>query len=301
MTNENKTTPPVCSYEGSDYQTSFWDTANRRYEDAVETVAINNLFSQGGKLLLELGAGAGRLTPRYPNWERIVLLDYSRTQLLQARERLGENDRFVFVAADIYKLPFADGLFDGLTMIRTLHHMADVPQTFRSVRRVMSEDGKFLLEFANKRNFKSVLRWILHRQRWDPFSPEQVEFVKLNYNFHPRTVAKHLREAGFEKQKQSGVSFFRADWFKRKINHERLVNWDSALQNLVPLNRYTPSIFTLNRAIGSSPKPQEGEFFACPICSQPLPETKATQICPGCAHEWQYKEGIYEFRINPES
>ena len=301
MKNNPDNTPPVCSYEGSDYQARFWDAANRRYEDAVETVALQKLFSQGGRLLLELGAGAGRLTERYQNWDRIVLLDYSRTQLLQARERLGDSDQYVYVAADIYKLPFVSGLFDGATMIRTLHHMSDPLQTLRSVRRVMAEGGQFLLEFANKRNIKSILRWRLHRQDWNPFSPEQVEFVKLNYNFHPKTIAKTLQETNFETIKQLGVSFFRADWFKNHIPHERLVRWDSRLQNTSPIKDYTPSIFTLNRALGTSPTPQPGLFFSCPVCGQALPETKATQTCPNCAHEWQYNEGIYEFRIHPES
>lgn len=297
----NPTTPPVCSYEGSDYQTRFWDESNRRYEDAVETVALKKLFTRGGRLLLELGAGAGRMTPRYKNWERIVLLDYSRTQLTQARDRLGENKGFVYVAADIYKLPFVSGLFDGATMIRTLHHMSDPAQALKSVRWVMKQDGRFLLEFANKRNFKAILRWLFRRQDWNPFSKEQVEFVRLNYNFHPTTIAEILGEAGFEKQKQLGVSFFRADWFKNNIPHDRLVSWDSSLQNIAPIKNFTPSIFTLNRALGESPLLGESDFFACPICGHALPESQATQTCPGCGHEWQYNEGIYEFRIHPES
>ena len=300
MTNKPDSTPPVCSYEGSDYQSRFWDSANRRYEDAVETVAIDRLFNQGGHLLLELGAGAGRLTQRYQNWERIVLLDYSRTQLEQARERLGDSDKFVYVAADIYKLPFVNGLFDGATMIRTLHHMADAPQTIQSVRRVMAENSLFLLEFANKRNLKSVFRWLGRKQTWNPFSPEQVEFVKLNYNFHPKTILETLKQSGFENEKSLGVSFFRADWFKNHIEHDRLVRWDTSLQDKKLFNGYTPSMFTLNRAVGSSETPAPGSFFSCPVCSHALPEVKATQVCPGCSHEWQYSQGIYEFRINPE-
>lgn len=300
MTTKTGNTPPICSYEGSDYQARFWDGANRRYEDAVETVAIDRLFNQGGHLLLELGAGAGRLTERYQGWERIVLLDYSRTQLQQARERLGDSDNYIYVAADIYKLPFMNGLFDGATMIRTLHHMADAQQTLQSVRRVMSQDSRFLLEFANKRNLKSIARWLLRKQTWNPFSPEQVEFVELNYNFHPKTILTTLARSGFKNEKSLGVSFFRADWFKNHIKHERLVRWDSRLQANRWLKGYTPSIFTLNRAIGTSETPSEGSFFACPICSHPLPEAHGTQICPGCSHEWQYDQGIYEFRINPE-
>lgn len=82
------TTPPVCDYEGSDYQTSFWDQGGRQYEDLAETIALKRLLPAQGKLLLELGAGAGRNTPRYKGFEQIVLLDYSRTQLQQARERM---------------------------------------------------------------------------------------------------------------------------------------------------------------------------------------------------------------------
>ena len=83
------TNPPVCDYEGSDYQTSFWDKGGREYEDRTEAIALKRLLPKSGRLLLELGAGAGRNTPRYLGFDRVVLLDYSRTQLEQAQQRLG--------------------------------------------------------------------------------------------------------------------------------------------------------------------------------------------------------------------
>jgi len=69
-------TPPICDYEGSDYQTSFWDAGGRAYEDAAEAIALRRLLPPGGRRLLELGAGAGRNTPRYTGFEQITLLDY---------------------------------------------------------------------------------------------------------------------------------------------------------------------------------------------------------------------------------
>ena len=62
-------TPPICSYEGSDYQTSFWDQGGREYEDAVEAIALQRLLPKSGRHMLELGAGAGRNTPRYAGFE----------------------------------------------------------------------------------------------------------------------------------------------------------------------------------------------------------------------------------------
>ena len=129
--------PPVCDYEGSDYQTRFWEKGGREYEDRCEAIALRRLLPKKGQLLLELGAGAGRNTLRYNGFERVVLLDYSRTQLKQAQELLGNSERFIYVAADIYRLPFVDGLFDAATMIRVLHHMADAPAALGQVRAVM--------------------------------------------------------------------------------------------------------------------------------------------------------------------
>lgn len=136
--------PPICNYEGSDYQQVFWDKGEREYEDQVEAVAIRRLLNQPGERLLEIGAGAGRNTPRYRTYQRIVLLDYSISQLEQAQARLGENERYLYVAADAYNLPFVTGLFDAATMIRTLHHLAEPKLALQQVRRVLKDGGFFL-------------------------------------------------------------------------------------------------------------------------------------------------------------
>lgn len=294
-------TPPVCSYEGSTYQDSFWETGTRRYEDAVEAIALQRLLNQPGKLMLELGAGAGRNTPRYADWQRVVLLDYSRSQLVQARKRLGDSPRYVYVAADIYKLPFVAGLFDGATMIRTLHHMADPKLALENVRGVLAENAVFILEFANKRNLKAIARWLVGKQQWNPFDHEQVEFVELNFNFHPKAIRSLLKETGFRLQKQLAVSIFRANWFKNHVPHDRLVAIDSFLQPTGSWAQFTPSVFSRTETRGNSPKPAEKDFFRCLICGHPLPEAGSSQNCPGCGRAWEYRDGIYEFRIQPES
>ena len=76
------------------------------------------------------------------------------------------------MAADIYRLPFVDGLFDGATMIRTLHHMAEPQQALAQVRRVLEPGATFILEYANKRNLKSMLRYLLRKQEWSPYTRE---------------------------------------------------------------------------------------------------------------------------------
>ena len=291
--------PPICSYEGSDYQASFWDTANRRYEDAVVGVALRRLLPASGSLLLELGAGAGRNTPRYQGYQRVVLLDYSRTQLEQAALRLGESERFAFVAADIYHLPFVDGLFDGATMIRTLHHMADARAALAQVRRVLQPNAAFILEFANKQNLKAILRYALRRQSWSPFSPEPVEFAPLNFDFHPATVRFWLRGCQFSIERQLTVSHYRANFFKRFFPLRLLVWLDAAAQLTGDAWQLSPSVFVRARAVGQTPLAPPEAIFRCPACGQaPLADTPPELTCPGCGRRYPVENGIYDFRLN---
>ena len=241
---------PVCDYEGSDYQDRFWDRGDRAYEDGAEAIALKRLLPAAGEFLLELGAGAGRHTPRYAGYRRVALLDYSFSQLKLARSGLGPDDRYEYIVGDIYYLPFTRGAFDGATMIRTFHHMADPQAALVSVRRVLASGASFILEYANKRNLKAILRWLGRRQSWNPFDPEPVEFVELNFNFHPESVRMWLRRAGFAVERQLAVSHFRLPLVKSLIPPRALVAADSALQPTGRWIQLSPSVFVLAQAKG---------------------------------------------------
>ena len=296
------TTPPVCDYEGSDYQTSFWDKGGREYEDRTEAIALKRLLPKSGRLMLELGAGAGRNTPRYVGFERIVLLDYSRTQLEQAQQRLDTSDKYIYVAADVYRLPFVDGLFDAATMIRALHHMADAPKALGQVRNVLQSNGIFILEFANKLNLKSILRYWLGKQKWSPFTLEPVEFVELNFDFHPAAIRKWLRELNFTVERTLTVSHFRAGFLKRVFPTSVLVFFDSIFQWTGAFFQLTPSVFVRvcagRTASPACEQPQDiSSYFKCPACGHsPLLEKKDHLECSRCKSRWPLKDGIYNFR-----
>ena len=292
-------TPPVCNYEGSDYQRSFWDQGGRAYEDAAEGIALKRLLPKSGKLLLELGAGAGRNTPRYSGFERIVLLDYSTTQLAQAQARLGNSDQYIYVAADIYRLPFKDNLFDAATMIRALHHMADAPKALAQIRSVLQSNAVFILEFANKQNLKSILRYLIGKQEWNPFTLEPVEFVKLNFDFHPKAIFKWLKELGFDVQKVLTVSHFRLGILKRIIPTGWLAALDGIFQPSGGFFQFTPSVFL--KAVTPGGQTLEIplntlDLFKCPECGSALKDDKTHLTCGQCNSKWAFRDGIYDFR-----
>ncbi len=306
-------TPPVCNYEGSDYQTSFWDKGGRAYEDGCEAVALKRLLPKNGVHLLELGAGAGRNTPRYSGYGKVTLLDYSVTQLSQARERLEiraedtraerrsapTSDRYRYVAADIYRLPFVEGAFDGATMIRTLHHMVEAPRALGQVRRVLAPGATFILEYANKRNIKSILRYWLGKQKWSPFTPEPVEYIPLNFDFHPRTIRQWMAEAGFSIERALTVSHLRLGLLKRLLPTRLLVWLDSLFSLTGNWWQLTPSVFLAARASARGEAAVEGGFFACPACGNPLADTPPLLRCTACGREYPVIDGIYDLRVDP--
>lgn len=297
---QRKARPDICDYEGSNYRTEFWENQGREYEDRVERVALRRLLAGvSGQRLLEIGAGFGRLTDEYKMFGQVVLLDYSFSQLQYAREHHGDASRFVYVAADAYQLPFRPGTFDGASMIRTIHHMSDVAAVLKQVRRILTTDATFILEHANKQNVKAMLRYALKRQDWSPYTHEPVEFVELNFDFHPEYIHKALKEAGFELKNRMPVSFFRMGAIKELVPTNVLVTMDSMLQWTGML--YTPSIFTKSKFTSKSAEnnirvTNVDQLFAEPGTGAELHREGDTMVSVETGLRYAIRDGIYDFK-----
>ncbi len=297
--------PPVCDYEGSDYRTRFWENQGRNYEDQAERIALRRLMPAAGDTLIEIGAGFGRLADEYQGYERVVLFDYSRSLLREAQEHLRALDpagaRFIYVAGNWYQMPFVSGLFDTIVQVRTLHHAADAPALFRQLARIARPGGTYVLEFANKRNLKAILRYAARRQSWSPYSPEPVEFAALNFDFHPAWIRQELASAGFAPGRTLAVSHFRLGLLKRAVPHHLLAAADGVLQPAGRWWSYTPSIFLDSAHPHAGPAAAAGAFFACPHCGEPLgaPITADGEQflpCPQGGLTWRISNGIYDFK-----
>lgn len=297
--NKNSNRPPVIDYEGSDYQTSFWEEGGRAYEDGCEQIALKRLLPDQGNLLLEIGAGAGRNTPRYRGFKRVVLLDYSLTQLQQAQQYLGTGEEYIYVAGDVYRLPFVDNLFDGSTMIRVLHHMQNPLAALQQAGRVLIPGSPFILEYANKQNLKAILRYLFGQQEWNPFSYEAIEFEKLNFDFHPKSIRDSLAKSGFNLQRQLTVSHFRINFLKKSLPTGLLVGLDSILQFTGGWWQVSPSVFTRSLADKEEQGRNVKGFFQCPACGSgfsPQDQQAAQLHCSSCGKTYPIVDGIYDFR-----
>jgi SAM-dependent methyltransferase len=293
--------PAICDYEGSTYQTDFW-TRDRSYEDGVERIALQAMVPPHGHRLIEIGAGFGRLVDLYSGYDQVILFDYSRSMLREARARWGQSSptgqpEYIYVAGDFNALPFVPGTFDTVTMVRVIHHAPDVSHVLKGINEIIGPGGTFVLEFANKRNLKSVVRWLLRRQSWTPFDPDPYEFVELNFNFHPHWIQSQLELAGFVPQEQRSVSHFRMPLLKRVFPAQLLVRLDGLLQSTGQWWQLTPSIFVKSETTTTSPPARENALFCCPACRDSnLAIDSTTLTCANCGRAWSTVDGLFDFK-----
>ena len=327
---------PVIDYEGSGYRQEFWEGQGREYEDAVERMALRRLLPPQGGRIVEIGAGYGRLADLYLGYDQIVLFDYSRTMLADAARRWGQDERFVFVAGNLYQMPLADGTIDSLVMVRVMHHLADVPAALSRLRPLLHRDSAAVLEYANKRNLKAILRWLIRRQSWSPFDPTPLEFAAMNFDFHPGWMAAKLKDAGLRVDQRYAASHFRLRALKRTLPAHTLARLDGCLFRIGGGFPLAPSVFVRAEApdapqparLDTAPaqlraygegsglrpvgkvlrQPETGPphstaahstLFRCPACAaQPLTALGPALLqCPSCARRYEQKDRIWDFKL----
>ena len=301
---KSQAVPPVIDYEGSGYRTDFWEGQGRNYEDATERLALSRLFPSQGRRIAEIGAGFGRLADLYLGYEQIVLFDYSRTLLQEAVARWGDDPRFVFVAGNVYQVPLASGSLDTLVMVRVMHHLADVPRALAEIHRTLHHGSTAVLEYANKRNLKAIARWLLGRQTWSPMDPSPVEFVELNFDFHPAWMWEQFTRAHLVVRRQWAVSHFRTPLLKRWLSPDWLARVDSWLFAAGGRYPLAPSVFVQVHAFGQDPAPSSAhddltDLFSCPVCRNDRTFTRVGDDrleCRTCQTQVARRDGIWDFK-----
>lgn len=288
-------TRAICSYENSRYRTAFWP--GREYEDRAERIALRHMLPERGGRLCEIGAGFGRLADEYHGYEQVILLDYSWSLIRDAARRLGGDPRFVFVAADLYDLPFADSALDTVVTVRVLHHVVDISHAFVEISRAIRPQGSYVTEFANKRHLKARLRRWLRRCGSDLDSLEPSEYSRLHFNFHPRFIADRLCASGFEIRDTRAVSPFRIAGLKRIVPAPFLSGLDGLLQHPLAGRDLTPSIFMKSQSAKAGGSATNRLLWRCVRCgSTDLEASGGELVCRTCSRVYPTREGVIEFR-----
>ena len=105
-----------------------------------------------GKQVLDMGCGAAGKTLYYCSLgaEQVtgveIVAHYEQEANALAQE-LGFADRFRFVCASAFELPFPDGSFDTIIMNDFMEHVSDPARTLREAMRLISPAGAIYINF----------------------------------------------------------------------------------------------------------------------------------------------------------
>ena len=240
-------------YENYDYR-QFWQDDKRLYEDSAERLVIKKFISSiknKDAKFIDLGCGFGRLFSEYSGFSTVIMVDYSVNNLKNAKElisRYVKNDselinKVVFIAADVTNLPLKPGIIDYAMTVRVIHHIDKPDRYFAEVARILKSGGTFMLEFANKRNTKNILKFFVGKTRISPFSKEPLQVGATILDYHPKFIKSLLKNAGFEVKKMVSASNFRVGFLKRHVSLKILLFFESIYQNIFSFISTGPSIF----------------------------------------------------------
>lgn len=132
------------SYEWNKWNRVQLDIANGGRE-SEDTFIEKTGFTQadlGGKVVLDVGCGAGRFLDVASRWgARTIGIDFSFA--VEASQRnVGDRSNVDVIQADVFRLPFKDEVFDVIFSLGVLHHTRDTREAFLSLPRHLKADGE---------------------------------------------------------------------------------------------------------------------------------------------------------------
>ncbi len=135
-----------------------------------------DLLPEGG-LLVEIGAGTGRLLPLLAGKAaRTVGLDHSPSMVALARETLIQNqlaDQVEIRLAEMNHLPFADAAVRTVVMNQVLHHSEQPLEVLKEISRVLEPQGVLVLADLIRHQHD----WVRQRlaDQWLGFNRDELE------------------------------------------------------------------------------------------------------------------------------
>jgi len=244
------------AYDTYDYL-NYW--VGRDYEHKSEVIALKAFLQKIKKIknILEVGAGFGRLVPSYAfRAKSIILSDPSAKTLKIAREALADRKNIKYIHSSLENLPakVRPNSIDLIVMVRVFHHIQDINSAFKIIYRMISPNGYFIFEFANKRHIKAVLKELLKgnfsflkdQTTIDVRSQKSIKQGTIPFlNHHPDKIKEILSQNGFEVIEERSVSNIRSPFLKNIFSTDILVAIDGLLQKPFSRLDFGPSIFIL--------------------------------------------------------
>lgn len=130
--------------------------AHDAWSEQTKNLLDDNIKSQSGDSIIDMGAGVGILSEYMASkGASVTALDYSKDRLQQSIDkirRLDINLKINYIVADMRKTELPDKSFDKALFFDSLHHVEDTENAIKEVYRILKPGGILVLHEPNKRN-----------------------------------------------------------------------------------------------------------------------------------------------------
>lgn len=231
----------------------YWN--GRDYENKAEIIALKRLLKgKHFKNAADIGGGFGRLCIFLKQYaDTVTLAEPSQQQLDISKDYLKDEPDIKMVLTQADDLKFKDNSLDLITMIRVMHHLPDPTKEFSEIKRVLTDDGVFVLEIANNIHARNRLKYFLKGKKL-PTKPVDIrskenqredEIAFVNHN--PKTVIKQLAHEGLKVEKVLSVSNLRSPGLKKVMPESAMLALENVMQPTLAKAYFGPSTFLLVR------------------------------------------------------
>lgn len=304
----------VVNYDGFDYDyTSYW--GNREYENLTERIVLNKLLkNEIGQWFIDIGGSYGRLAGTYADrFKHCVIIDYSLKTLKRNYDEITKVfPNIIMVAANAYKMPFADNSFDAGLTVRVLHHITRHQEFFTEIHRILQNDSTYIQDFANKIHLKARTKAFLrHDRSINSREPLQQPTITMEgsrdgnvsfLNFHPQYIQDVMEYYDYKIIGKQGCSYLRIPFLKKIFGPKILLFFEKFLQLLLAKTNISPSIFLKTKVVEKTPTTNNPEkledMLVCPICKDPLEIGESKATCKSCDVEYLKEGEIWDFRVD---
>ncbi len=126
--------------------------------------------------VLDIGCGVGDVTIKTSQHtsNKVIGIDIEDFR----RKGNKSNEKFIFIKADVYNLPFKENSFSKITVFWTLHHLNNPIIALKEIMRVLSFKGEII-----------ILEDIVERQNSfkTSFTKLYDKIINLEFNRHPHS------------------------------------------------------------------------------------------------------------------
>jgi ubiquinone/menaquinone biosynthesis C-methylase UbiE len=173
--------PRILKRPEQNYSENFglqWNKFKSTQYDSVTGLSISNdrfwensRWSESelyGKVILEVGSGAGRFTEVLAA-TGATIVSFDLSSAVEANfSKNGNKENVLIFQGDIYQIPFPDGFFDYILCYGVLQHTPNPESAYNAIFKKLKSGGKISIDYYRKLNGLSP--WSTPKYFWRPLT-----------------------------------------------------------------------------------------------------------------------------------